>query len=383
MANENLRVSATTMSRKLLPTQAGTFDGQFGISCDTAENPLMLVQFSETTGRYEVVRTVSEVEYAAYRESQKTLKQPKTRRRLFGEPLYADAAVTDSGTTTHRRLQDTTPLFFDEDDPDAILLARECLCAPLVDIYDTIGTFCPVGQDNCRIALPNTYRTKMELTCTADTQDLYAKYILPLAIFMFFMFGYLCLCSPKGRFASGYMKRIVHCWDGDEYEQSLNNTLDRMIHQQHDRRMRLERLRFYSDHTGRVVIPTVQNFLAGTRLPLSSPIENASRCIVVLKTMKYKEELRQDLEEDICTICLNTFHEGDRVGDIKCKHIFHKECLKKWIQRKNHCPLCQGDEMATPQEGNSSTATTTTTTATAIPSTELVPIRERHGGRVQ
>jgi hypothetical protein len=390
MANDNLRVSATTTSsRELLPTQAGTFDGQFGISCDTAENPLMLVQFNETTKRYDVVRTVSEEEYKAYRESQKVPKQPNTRRRLFGEPLYANAAATatddSSSTTTHRRLQDTTPLFFDEDDPDALLLARECLCAPMVDIYATIGTFCPVGQDNCRIALPNTYRNKMELTCTANTQDFHSKYILPLAIFMFFMFGYLCFCSPKGRYAGGYMKRILHCWDGEEYEQSLNNTLNRMVQQQYDRRMRLERLRAYMNDTGRVVIPTVHNVLAGTRMPLSSPIENAGRSIVVLKTMKYKEELRRDQEEDLCTICLNSFQEGDRVGDIKCKHIFHVACLKKWIQRKNHCPLCQGDEMATPQEGNSSTATTTTTTARAIvtPSTELVRIRERHGGRIQ
>jgi hypothetical protein len=218
----------------------------------------------------------------------------------------------------------------------------------------------------------------------ADTQDFHAKYVLPLAIFMFCMFGYLCFCSPKGRYAGGYMKRIVHCWKEDEYEQSLNSTLDRMVQQQYDRRMRLERLRAYSQHTGRVVIPTVQNVLAGTRLPLSSPIENAGRSIVVLKTMKYKEELRRDQEEDICTICLNSFHEGDRVGNIACSHIFHVTCLKKWIQRKNHCPLCQGDEMATPQEGNNST-TTTTTTATAIvtPSTELVPIRERRDGRIR
>jgi hypothetical protein len=333
MLNENLRVSsAAATSRKLLPTQAGTFDGQFGISCDTAANPLMLVQLNATTGRYDIVRTVSEEEYAAYRESQK-LKISK-RRRLFGEPLYTNA-VTDSSTISpdihpsnstmsRRRLQDT-PLFFDEDDPDALLLARECLCAPVVDVFATIGTFCPVGQDNCRIALPSTYRNKMELTCTAKTQDFHAKYILPLAIFMFFMFAYLCFCSPKGRYAGGYMKRIVRCWDNDQYDQSLINTLDRMVQQQYDRRMRLERLRAYQQHTGRVVIPSVHNVLAGTRLPLTSSIENARRSIVVLKTMKYKEELRQDQEEDICTICLNSFQEGDRVGDIKCKHIFHVE----------------------------------------------------------
>lgn len=382
MANEKLRVSSAA-TRKLLPTQQGTFDGNFGISCDTAVNPLMLVQLNETTGRYDIVRTVSEEEYAAYRENLK-LKSGK-RRRLFGEPLYTNAVTDFSNSTTSRRQLQDTPLFM-EGDHDALLLARECLCAPVVDMFASIGTFCPVGQDNCRIALPNTYRTKMELTCTAETQDLPAKYILPLAIFMSFMFGFLCFCSPKGRYAGGYMKKIVHCWDEGEYEQSLNNALDRMVQQQYDRRMRLERLRAYQQHTGRVVIPTVQNVLAGTRLPLTSPIENARRSIVVLKTMKYKEDLRQDQEEDICTICLNSFNEGDRVGKIKCKHKFHVECLKTWIQRKNHCPLCQADEMATPQGDNSSTTTTTTTTtatARVTPPATLAPIRERHGGRIQ
>jgi hypothetical protein len=269
---------------------------------------------------------------------------------------------------------------FLEGDPDALLLGRECLCAPVLIADPSMGTFCPVGQDNCRIALPNTYRSKLELTCTSETQDFHVKYILPLAIFMFFLFGYLCFCSPKGRFAGGYMKKVVRCLDEVEYEQSLNETLDRMVQQQFDRRMRLQRLRTYQNQSGRVAIPTIQNVLSGTRLQ-SSPIENASSSIVVLKTMKYRQELRPDQEEETCTICLNNFHESDRVGNIKCGHIFHVECLKAWIQRKNHCPLCQMDDMATPQ-GNSSTATATTTTSATTPAvvppppTSVVAIQE-------
>jgi hypothetical protein len=53
-------------------------------------------------------------------------------------------------------------------------------------------------------------------------------------------------------------------------------------------------------------------------------------------------------EEDLCTICLLEFREGDAVGDIPCGHMFHKECLKSWIRRrKNHCPLCLRDNMTT------------------------------------
>ena len=46
------------------------------------------------------------------------------------------------------------------------------------------------------------------------------------------------------------------------------------------------------------------------------------------------------LDAPTCTICFCAFKEGDRIGDLSCKHEFHIECLKGWVQRKNACPLC-------------------------------------------
>lgn len=46
------------------------------------------------------------------------------------------------------------------------------------------------------------------------------------------------------------------------------------------------------------------------------------------------------LDAPTCTICFCEFREGDRIGDLSCKHEFHIECLKGWVQRKNACPLC-------------------------------------------
>jgi len=42
-----------------------------------------------------------------------------------------------------------------------------------------------------------------------------------------------------------------------------------------------------------------------------------------------------------CTICMNEIVSGNKVGDLSCRHIFHKECLKEWILWRNVCPLCQ------------------------------------------
>eukprot|EP00934_Nitzschia_sp_Nitz4_P000877 Nitzschia sp. Nitz4//scaffold233_size31335//21611//22192//NITZ4_007953-RA/size31335-processed-gene-0.9-mRNA-1//-1//CDS//3329543385//877//frame0 len=46
------------------------------------------------------------------------------------------------------------------------------------------------------------------------------------------------------------------------------------------------------------------------------------------------------LDEPTCSICLVPLQNGDIVGDIPCRHLYHKECLKTWCCRKNSCPLC-------------------------------------------
>ena len=48
-----------------------------------------------------------------------------------------------------------------------------------------------------------------------------------------------------------------------------------------------------------------------------------------------------------CTICFVLLQEGDRIGDLSCGHVFHVQCLKTWLPRRNTCPLCQAPNIAT------------------------------------
>jgi Ring finger domain len=48
-----------------------------------------------------------------------------------------------------------------------------------------------------------------------------------------------------------------------------------------------------------------------------------------------------------CAICLIKLQPGHVVGDLTCKHMMHKDCLKDWLKRKNTCPLCQQVNIAT------------------------------------
>ena len=42
-----------------------------------------------------------------------------------------------------------------------------------------------------------------------------------------------------------------------------------------------------------------------------------------------------------CSICLCDVEDGEVVGELGCGHVIHKDCLKRWLQRNNRCPICQ------------------------------------------
>lgn len=68
---------------------------------------------------------------------------------------------------------------------------------------------------------------------------------------------------------------------------------------------------------------------------------------IVLPQNIYCEE--DDIEVFDCSICLTEIEDGEQVGILPCIHIFHVDCLRQWITRKNACPLCQITEIASPR----------------------------------
>ena len=41
-----------------------------------------------------------------------------------------------------------------------------------------------------------------------------------------------------------------------------------------------------------------------------------------------------------CPVCLEEFCIHHRVAQTKCKHLFHRKCLRRWLEMKQSCPLC-------------------------------------------
>ena len=67
---------------------------------------------------------------------------------------------------------------------------------------------------------------------------------------------------------------------------------------------------------------------------------------LVINTRRYKKIKKKYSEEKSCSICLSEYEDEDKIViNLKCKHIFHKECLKSWGKMSNKCPICR-TEMA-------------------------------------
>ena len=46
-------------------------------------------------------------------------------------------------------------------------------------------------------------------------------------------------------------------------------------------------------------------------------------------------------EKKSCIICLENFKQFDLVINLNCLHMFHDECIKKWLRDYNYCPICK------------------------------------------
>ncbi|GLJ55440.1 hypothetical protein SUGI_1190420 [Cryptomeria japonica] len=62
-----------------------------------------------------------------------------------------------------------------------------------------------------------------------------------------------------------------------------------------------------------------------------------------LPVIRFGERVSEMEEEIFCTVCLSSFEEEDQIRLLcNCSHIFHRDCLDKWIDHHHkNCPLCR------------------------------------------
>ncbi|KAL2653656.1 hypothetical protein R1flu_021784 [Riccia fluitans] len=54
-----------------------------------------------------------------------------------------------------------------------------------------------------------------------------------------------------------------------------------------------------------------------------------------------EEVLTRIGESTECAVCREVLVVGDKMQEMPCKHSFHPDCLKPWLEEHNSCPICR------------------------------------------
>lgn len=78
----------------------------------------------------------------------------------------------------------------------------------------------------------------------------------------------------------------------------------------------------------------------------------------IINIRRYEPKSGSEGSVESCAVCLSEIEEGNEIREIRCGHLFHKDCLDKWIKagsRRNlTCPLCRcslGPRRIAPEQG--------------------------------
>jgi hypothetical protein len=271
-----------------------------------------------------------------------------------------------------------------------LFYARECNC---FTVTSPVKNYCPFAVKHCRQGPVDVWNPDAPALCLTHPKGYEGTITIFLTIVIFYvMIGINIVCTTAGRTCVSFLFSWIPGWNRYMADRMLRNDRPRarllILNNLAWRRRMLE-------HNNRSIFigwasATGSQQAEGT--PGTQQANNASRdtaaanyaqepemlqpTSLALRTRIYKKDsLRkrrnsnhnkeddnartlslscsiaesddEDDEDANCTICFAPLLDGDRVGSLPCNHVFHAECLKSWVQRRNVCPLCQAQNIAT------------------------------------
>ena len=72
--------------------------------------------------------------------------------------------------------------------------------------------------------------------------------------------------------------------------------------------------------------------------------QKKKKLILNLNEFQFKHIKKySQIKEKKCPICLLKYRGSDIIKEFPCNHIYHKDCILKWLKKSNICPLCKYD----------------------------------------
>ena len=62
-----------------------------------------------------------------------------------------------------------------------------------------------------------------------------------------------------------------------------------------------------------------------------------------LNSIKFDQSIiaETDSNHNICSICIDEYHDTDNIIILPCKHHYHEQCCKEWLKINKSCPICR------------------------------------------
>jgi hypothetical protein len=339
-----------------------------GQSCGVEELPIVILSKNPETGKFSLVHRIRhpdlddrKLQLLNHQDIQDSLRDG--RRSGVRRGLFPGLLSETKEEISQRRLEQSAGEGMGNL-TESLYYARECGCFES-SLYPTV--YCPFTIHSC--VSPTSINPSQLPHCLMEPQGSQFATMFLFVVVAWFTVVLLsfCMCTY---WASEFFDYLFSCcfpsWNQQVVTRMIQNNprrAKRLIRNHLLRRRRiLERLAVLAvdadTSSARAIEQAIQEIvgMADNEYPKEDPTS------LVLRTKVYRDGCAsrkchrslenaegQDEEDLSCTICFAPLWDGDRVGALPCKHLFHVECLKSWLKRRNVCPLCQAQDVATPQ----------------------------------
>ena len=72
--------------------------------------------------------------------------------------------------------------------------------------------------------------------------------------------------------------------------------------------------------------------------------DNTEQCELRYKYIINPKKYNKTLDDTICIICLEQLNKSTHlISLLECNHLYHYDCIHKWFEEHNNCPICNKD----------------------------------------